>query len=229
MVFQGLDQQQADDVWQPFFEWVRAAPDDFRFASRPARGRAARRGDSGTPAFLKSMPGIVVADDRPGAPEGNVFWAGDAGQVGQFLHGYQSAWLPAVTAGAARTGARSSTRCSRRAAHWGVSLHVNKGLAGAPAEDVAAARDTATNPDVLSAFALLISGAAGPPAYPGVAGHEPDLAARTPARRGDRQRDGVRCARWRPTAGSYVSEANFFEPDWAARLLGRRTTRDCSR
>ena len=35
-------------------------------------------------------------------------------------------------------------------------LHFNKGLAGASAEDVAAARDTAMNPAVLTAFALAI-------------------------------------------------------------------------
>jgi hypothetical protein len=31
------------------------------------------------------------------------------------------------------------------------------------------------NPAVLDAFALVISGAEGPPAYPGIPGHEPDL------------------------------------------------------
>src|SRR6185437_7440419 len=37
---------------------------------------------------------------------------------------------------------------------WPVSLHFNKGLAGAPQEAVEAARDTATNPAVLDSFAL---------------------------------------------------------------------------
>ena len=46
--------------------------------------------------------------------------------------------------------------------HWGVALHFNKGLAGAPAEVIAAARDTAMNPAVLDAFALVISARRGP-------------------------------------------------------------------
>src|SRR5262249_9395639 len=29
MVFQGLDQQQAEDIWQPFLTWLAAAPQDF--------------------------------------------------------------------------------------------------------------------------------------------------------------------------------------------------------
>jgi hypothetical protein len=40
-------------------------------------------------------------------------------------------------------------------------------LAGAPADAVAAARDTAMNPAVLDAFALAINASAGPPAFHG--------------------------------------------------------------
>lgn len=43
------------------------------------------------PAFLRNLPGLVLADDRPGAPEANVFWASDLQEAGQVLHGYQSA------------------------------------------------------------------------------------------------------------------------------------------
>ena len=47
------------------------------------------------PGFLQQVPGLVLADDRPGAPEANVFWASNLEEAGQVLHGYQSAWLPA--------------------------------------------------------------------------------------------------------------------------------------
>ena len=56
-----------------------------------------------------------------------------------------------------------------RARQWRITLHFNKGLAGAPAEDVAAARDTATNPAAADAFALAISASEAPPAF-GVTG-----------------------------------------------------------
>ena len=56
-------------------------------------------------------------------------------------------------------------------------MHVNKGFAGAPEHAIAAAHDTAINPVALDAFALLICGAGEPPAYPGVAGHQPNVAA----------------------------------------------------
>ncbi len=231
MVFQGLDQQQAEDVWRPFFEWVAASPNEYRTLSAPlVVAVPARR--FWDPALLKSFPGIVVADDRPGAPEGNVLWAGDAGQAGQFLHGYQSAWLPATLLEGERQS-RLADALFAATRHWGVSLHVNKGLGGAPADEVAAARDTAINPAVLTAFALVICAADGPPAYPGIADHEPDLpvARRHAAAIGNAMREVRRLL---PDVGSYVSESDFFEADWAraywgpnyARLLAVKDTYD---
>ncbi len=103
--------------------------------------------------------------------------------------------------------------------HWGVSLHLNKGLAGAALDVVAAARDTAMNPAVLDAFALVICAAHAPPAYPGVQGHEPDVAlARQHARAISSAMNELR--KPVPDAGSYVSESNFFEPRWQQSFWG---------
>ena len=103
--------------------------------------------------------------------------------------------------------------------HWDVELHFNKGLAGAPAGAIAASRDTATNPAVLDAFALaIIAGGAGP-AYPGIAGHEPNLtaAAKDAA---DVARSMGELRKIVPVAASYVSESNFFEPGWQQSYWG---------
>jgi FAD/FMN-containing dehydrogenase len=231
MVFQGLDQAQAAAVWRPFLDWVAAAPGDFRLPSAPlvAAVPARKFWDA---AFLRQIPGVVVADDRPGAPEGNIVWAGDAGQAGQVLQGYQSAWLPAALLAPGRRD-RLADALFAASRHWGFGLHVNKGLAGAPAEEIAAARDTAINPAALDAFALVIAGATGPPGYPGVAGYEPDVAgARRSADAIERAMRELRALV--PEAGSYVSESDFFQPDWAraywgsnyARLLRAKQTYD---
>ena len=71
---------------------------------------------------------------------------------------------------------------------WEFALHFNKGLAGAPADALDAARDTAMNPDVLGAFALAMCGAHGPPAYPGMPGPGPDLPRREASRRASARR-----------------------------------------
>jgi hypothetical protein len=91
--------------------------------------------------------------------------------------------------------------------------HFNKGLAGAPPEAVAAANDTSMNPAVMTAFALAIIAGGEPPACPGMPSPGPDLAQ---ARR-DAAAIGKTIGALRkpvPGAGSYVSEAGFFDPDW---------------
>jgi hypothetical protein len=102
---------------------------------------------------------------------------------------------------------------------WRVSLHFNKGLAGAPAEEIAAARDTAANPAVLDAFALAIIAAGGPPAFPDIPGREPDVAAaRQHAGEISKAMDELR--KVVAEAGSYVSESDFFEHSWQQAFWG---------
>jgi FAD/FMN-containing dehydrogenase len=210
MVFQ--DRDRAEAVWRPFLEWASAARDDFSFEEPlSVVGVPARRFWDAE--FLRqNAPAFVVVDDRPGAPVGNVFWAADQGEAGQVLHGYRSAWLPVALLEESRQ-ARLAEALFAASRHWSVALHFNKGLAGASAEDVAAARDTAIHPGALEAFALAIVAGGGPPAFPGIPGHEPDLAAgRRDRRRIDEaMRELLKAA---PGAGSYVSESDFFEPSW---------------
>ena len=222
MVFQGLDQQQAEAIWRPFLDWLAGSPHDFSIVSAPwiVAVPARRFWD---PAFLKEVPGVVLTDDRPGAPEANVFWAANLGEAGQVLHGYQSAWLPASLLQPDRQESLGDALFAA-SRHWRVSLHLNKGLAGAPADAIAAATDTATNPAVLDAFALIISAAEGPPTYPGIPDHEPDLpAARRHAEAIDRAMTEMRTLL--PTVGSYVAESNFFEAEWRESFWGANYTR----
>jgi len=223
MVFQGLTRGQAQEIWAPFLDAIAAAPDDFSVDFAPLKIVATSARTFWAPTMLKQVLGFIKSDDRPGAPEGNVFWPGDQGQAGQVLHGYQSAWLPA----ALLQDGKQQALCDALFAasrHWGVSLHVNKGLAGAPAAVRSAAADTAMNPAVLDAFALAISAANGPPAYPGVAGHEPDVAlARRQAQATGRAMDELR--KLVPQAGAYLAESNFFEPDWQRSFWGKNYER----
>jgi FAD/FMN-containing dehydrogenase len=217
MVFQGLSQQEATDVWRPFFDWIGASREDFALASPPTIVAipAQRFWD---PSTLTKLPGFVIADARPGAPAGNVFWAGNLGEAGQFLHAYHSGWLPdSLLRPDQQWRLRDALFASSR--HWKMSLHFNKGLAGAPVGDVDAARDTATNPAVLSAFALAITAGEGPPAFAGMPGHQPDLElARSDAASIDgAMREMVPLVAQR---GSYVSESDFFDRDWQRSYWG---------
>jgi FAD/FMN-containing dehydrogenase len=218
MVFQGLDRPSAGHIWHPFLDWVTRSPQDFAIEQPLTILDAPARWFWDAEFLRKNAPGLVVADDRPGSPAGNVFWAANQGEVGQFLHGYRSAWLPAalLETDQQRHLAEALFASTR---HWVVSWHFNKGLAGAAADAIAAARDTATNPAVLDAFALAISASAGPPAFPGIPGPEPDL---TVARRQGQEvgRAMNELLKVVPDAGSYVAESDFFESAWQQSFWG---------
>jgi len=102
---------------------------------------------------------------------------------------------------------------------YSLSLHFNKGLGGAPPDAIAASKDTATNPAVLTAFALVIVANGQDPAYPGIPGHEPHVATgRAAAERIDRCVNELRAIV--PQGGAYVSESNYFEKGWQQSYWG---------
>jgi FAD/FMN-containing dehydrogenase len=218
MAFQGLDRQQAETLWQPFFQWVNESPQDFTYQLTP-RVIAVPARSLWDPVFLKThFPSAVLSDDRPGAPNDNIFWSGNLAEVGHFISGYESLWLPASLLQPERRSALADA-LSAAGQQWPVELHFQKGLAGGSEHAVSATKDTAMNPDVLDAFALAIIGGEDPPAFPGLPGHQPDLETdRRDARQiGKAMRELKKLA---PAAGSYFAESDFFEPDWQKSYWG---------
>ncbi|HJP98792.1 MAG TPA: FAD-binding oxidoreductase [Rhodanobacteraceae bacterium] len=217
MVFQGMDKAQAEAAWKPFFDFVRTSPHDYAITDAPQILAFPAR-VMWNPEVLRKFPGAVVADPRPNAPIGNIVWAGDAGQSGQFIHGYGSAWLPAsLLDGARRKELVDALFAASQ--HWDFALHFNKGLAGGHPDAIRASRDTSTNPQVLDAFALVITASEEPPAFVGVAGHDPDLKAARHDAAGNAKVMEV-LHRLVPDAGSYVSESDFFLEDWQRAFWG---------
>jgi FAD/FMN-containing dehydrogenase len=213
MVCQGLDRQQAPRTWQPFFEWVTAAPADFT-VTEELGARATEARHWWDVAGNRSM----IPDKRAGAAAGHGWWEGDQDQVGMFLHAYDSLWLPASLLGKPQQ-ARLAEALFAGSRYQQIRLHFNKGLAGAPGEAIAAVLDTATNPAVTEAFALAIIASGEGPAYPGMPRAPMDLpAAHKDARAIDRATAELR--RLVPDAGSYVSESNFFNERWQQAFWG---------
>jgi FAD/FMN-containing dehydrogenase len=222
MVFQGLEKEQAAGIWSKFLSEVTASPEvtldsEFFIEAMPAQ----KWWDID---YLEECSkGSVLVDSRPGASRSHAWWVGDNEEVGRFIHGYQSVWLPAALL---QHGSRERLASALFAAtrHWTVGIHFNKGLAGSPAEALAVAKDTPTNPAVLQAFALAIISGGGPAAYSGLPGPKPDLAdARTNAREIAKAMDELR--RIVPDAGSYVAESNYFQRSWQRSFWGTHYAR----
>ena len=222
MVFEGLDQQQAEAIWRPFLDWLAGSPHDFSIVSAPwiVAVPAWRFWD---PSFLKEVPGVVLADDRPGAPRPTcsgrpIGKKQDRSCMAISRHGFQPR-------SCSRTG-RISRRCP---------------VCGEPAlERVAACQQGPRrracrrhsggqgHGDESSRAGCLCAGHQRRRGAASLSRHS-RLRARSVGRSstcgGDRQShdgDAVRL----PTVGSYVAESNFFEPAWQE-SFGVRTTRGC--
>ncbi len=228
----GLDGTAAREVWQPFLDRVDSVREYSTagvttFGTVPARhfwdlswwqqhwsevvfpthgSRLIQLFDD----VLSSLPyqPLFAIDPRSGAG----WWKGDGDQTGQYLWAYESLWLPASLLDPEnRQHLADALYASSRISE--VALHFNKGLAGAPTEAIAAARNTATNPAVVDAFALAIAARGEGFAYPGTVDHEPSTTTAREAARQIRQcMDILRGVAG--DTGAYVSESNYFEKNW---------------
>ena len=215
LTFQGMTAKEAEQVWHPFRDWIDRNANTFTIKVNFIHFPADRVWDL---AFLQQhVPSAIEKDQRADQPGTRFWWAGDGDQVSTYWYTYQSRWIPLeLFEGAnAKNFAHTLFEASR---HWSVSLHFNKGQAGAAAEAVQRGRETSMNPAVFKAAALVIV-AASAPGYPGVAGHQPNQA------EGEAARAGVAAAMKfirdaTPGTGSYVNETDYFEPNWQQEFWG---------
>jgi FAD binding domain/Berberine and berberine like len=223
MVCYGLETEQMLKVWEPFRDWLARSPDAYSVEGTPSIGAMPMRHWWDVDWRKEHHHPVFKSDSRTGASEDNVWWTGDGGQVGWVIYGFESLWMPAslLQDDSQERLANALFAASR---YGEVELHFNKGLAGAPPEAIGAAKDTATNPAVLSAFALAIVADGQRPGYPGIAGHEPDVAkGRKAAETVHRCMSELRAVA--PKGGAYVSESNFFEKDWQEAYWGSNHAR----
>jgi FAD/FMN-containing dehydrogenase len=203
--------------WAPLLEWIKARGEAYRMPGDPLLMAVPAR-TFWSPDFLRSIPGVVLPDDRTGADPAHVYWASNREEAGQQLYAYKSRWLPASLLEPANRQ-RLVDALVAGAAEWTVSLHMNKGLAGGDPAAIARTRETAMNAEVCDAFALVIVAANDDPAWPGVPGHEPDPAeARRQAAQVDKAFAPI--AAIAPGAGCYMSESDWTNPDYARDYWG---------
>jgi FAD/FMN-containing dehydrogenase len=222
MNFQGLTQAQAEQVWAPFFAWVKARPADYEL-TEPVVGAVPARDYWNAAFWEKHAPTAIVPDKLPGAPGYYYYNAGDAIEVAAFWSSYQSTWLSQELLAPERQPALVDALV--RASQFGqIQLHCNKGLAGGAADAVSRTAGTAMNPAVLDAFALAISANLHQAVYPGIPGHEPDTArGRLEAEYVTASMAPLKALRQRPA--SYFNETDYFESDWQTAFWGEHYPR----
>jgi FAD/FMN-containing dehydrogenase len=212
MVFQGMSKEEATAAFMPLIDFANANATDFEGQDSLNAADVSARYLWNAWLLRFFAASAVRFDGRSGASWTDFWWSGDGGQVGAFWHAYASTWLPAsLLEPSERSRLVDAWFAASR--HWGVSFHFNKGLAGAQQAAITAARNTATNPDVLTAFALAISADSSSPANPAS-----DLTARNRAARVQAAMTALRAAA--PGAGAYVNECDYFQENWQQAFWG---------
>jgi FAD/FMN-containing dehydrogenase len=214
MACEGLDSAQVAENWRPFFDWVKARPQDFTVTSPLwSDARDARSQWDPSNPWLKHDP-------RDGVPKHHVWNRGNEGECGAFLYGYDSLWLPASLLDKSRQKQLTAALFAA-SRHEMVRFHIGKGMAGAPPEVLADVSHTATNPALLDAFTLaIVADGDDTPAYPGFIRPPVDM-----VRARERARAiGMAAAELRkiaPHSGSYCNEGNFFNASWREEFWGK--------
>ncbi len=214
MACEGLDSAQVVEVWRPFFDWVKARPQDFTVTSPLWSGaHDARSQWDPSNRWFKHDP-------RDGVPKHHVWNRGNEGECGAYLYGYDSLWLPASLLEKSRQ--KQLTAALFAASRYEtVRFHIAKGMAGAPPEVLADVSHTATNPALLDAFTLaIVADGDETPAYPGFIRPPMDMAKARERARGI----GMAAAELRkiaPHSGSYFNEGNFFNASWREEFWGK--------
>ena len=220
MLAAGLDEPTAKAAWAPFVAFVAAHPEDYKAGPLSIPAIPARAFWS-EPVLAATAPSAIGRDTRPGARPHDFWWSSNTAEAGTFWHGYSSVWMPqSLLQPENRAKLVDAWFASSR--HWQVAFHFNKGLAGSTDAVRAAARETATNPEVADAFALAIMGMDGPSAYPPLP--QPSL----PPARADQasiHRASELLRQAAPGAGCYMSECDYFNPDWRRASWGPHAER----
>lgn len=223
MNYQGPADQSAQLAWKDFEQLIRENPAHYTFEEpltfddMPAR-------HYWDPVYLRqNFPQRILTDDRPGEPSLHAYWTGSREETGIYLYGYKSTWLSAGLL-EENNQAKLAEALFTATRYWSVTLHFNKGLAGAAEDEIAAAKDTAMNPAVLDAFALAIVAGGTDPVFPGITGHEPDSdTAKIAAENINHSFHSLLAIIRDP--GSYVSEGDYFQNNWQHAFWGSNHAR----
>jgi FAD/FMN-containing dehydrogenase len=204
---------------RPLLDWVRGRPDVFTpdvwVFTKPFDMWDMR-------VIEEAQPDSIRHDDRPGAPPEQFWWSANENEVSWYLHTFQSLWLPGRLFGEDPDALADAFFEASR--HHGIRMDFNKALWRAAPDAVARDRETAMNPAVFDAAALVLTASWQQYAFPGVPGHEPDAElAAAGVRQVTKAMDVIRAIA--PGAGSYVNETDYFEPDWQHSFWGENYPR----
>ncbi|MBI2809847.1 MAG: FAD-binding oxidoreductase [Candidatus Melainabacteria bacterium] len=211
LVFQGLDENEEQTIWKPFYDWIDQRGDLYSVTSKFSVVPANKFWDYD---YLKqTFPELITSVPNT---NGIYYWASNQNEVLAYWYVMHSRWMPRALFQNVKQFSQTLFQASR---YWYFSLHFNKGLAYASEDALQRSRETSINPAVLDSPALFIIAAQEQYVFAGMKGHEPDT------QKGLEQKEKVNAAvklidALAPNAGTYSNEADYFQQDWQTEFWG---------
>lgn len=208
MVSQNLTVKQVDKVWQPFFSWVKTHKKAYHMKKEYMAIPPKKLWSYSY--WEKNRPGFVTKNTGKNARPGEFWWSSNSGEVYHYWYTYQSWWLP-MRLFKEKQLAKTAQIFYQASRHNTVAVHINKGLAGASPQAVKLAKQTSTNPSVFHAAALVLM-SAGTNDHKIFAKDKDSSKVKHQVKQINQAMQLFKDAA--PQAGSYVNEADYFEPNW---------------
>lgn len=210
MTFVNLTIEQITTTFAPLVTWIGEHKKDYQMNLKPSIIPANKLWNL---AYLKQAhPALFTLNQAQDALPNQFWWTTNSAEVSSYWYTYQSWWLP-IQLFDAQHAAQLATAIYDASKLSAVNLHFNKGQAGASAEAIQATKATSTNPEVMTAAALVIMAARTNTNYLGVKGKEPDMTKAKVAKE-NISRAMQYFMMLAPNAGTYVNEADYFMPQW---------------
>lgn len=216
LVISDLSDTQIRYTFSPFKRWLNEHKDVYTVDYKATIIPANKLWDYDY--MSKEHPEMVTLNKEKDAPKNQFWWTTNTGEVSKYWYAYQSWWLP-IQFFAPDQSKKLATTIFDASRAASVSLHFNKGLSGVSNNVAEEVRKTSTNPAVLNAAALVIISAGTTQVLPGVKGKEVNEADAKAA--ADKVNQAISYFKTlAPNAGTYVNEADYFQPNWQRAFWG---------
>lgn len=220
-LFQGLDKKQAEETWGEFVNWVKARPQQYRLSIQTVVIPARKFWDY---SYRKEhFPQSIMVSHNKQIPVEEFWWSEDQSEVLTYINYYKSRYIPLTLFDKAHSQQLTDAlfNASRLIT---VPLIFNIGLAGASEEALARQSETAMHPGVAKAAALVMLSGVQQYVFPDVKGMSPNHEkAQAEAKVAQKAADYI--YNITAGAGTYVNEADYFEPDWQQSFWGENYAR----
>jgi hypothetical protein len=220
-IFQGLDKKQAEETWREFLSWVKVRPQLYALRQKITVIPARKFWDYSY--RKKYFPQSIMISHNKQVPIEDFWWREDQSEVLTYINYYKSRYLPLTLFEKARSQQLVGAlfNASRLI---NVPLIFNIGLAGASEEALIRQRETSMHPSVTKAAALVMLSGVQQYVFPNIKGLSPNQEkAKAEANLAEKAAQFIYDIT--PDAGTYVNEADYFEPDWQQSFWGENYNR----